>query len=236
MLSSASREFEDRKGALGTMHVEKFFSPNDLQEIEAAVREAEKRTSGEIVPYAVSRSDHYEAAVWKGAALGAFAVAVAAGVARYFADAWGVPSLAWVMLPAVLGGALGYAAAAAIRPFKLVLTGASKVDHRVRQRALAAFLESEVFKTRGRTGVLIFLSLFERRVVVLADAGINARVGQHEWDAIVAGIVEGIRTGHPGTALAGAIARCGELLERPRVARAADDTDELPDRLQMREE
>ena len=73
------------------MHVEKFFSAADLQEIEAAVRGAEKQTSGEIVPYAVSRSDHYETAAWKGATLGAFAVVVAAGAARYLGDVWGVP-------------------------------------------------------------------------------------------------------------------------------------------------
>ncbi len=218
------------------MHVAKFFSPDDLREIEEAVRAAERRTAGEIVPYAVSHSDHYEAAPWKGAALGAFAAALAAGAARWLGESWGLPSPAWVVVPPLAGGALGYLAAAAIRPFKLALAGAAKVEHRVRQRAAAAFLEHEVFKTRSRTGVLIFLSLLERRVVVLADAGINARVGQHEWDAIVAGIAAGIRDGRPGRALAEAIGRCGELLERDHLARAADDADELPDRLQMREE
>ncbi len=218
------------------MHLEKFFSPADLQEIEASVRAAEARSSGEIVPYAVSRSDHYEGAAWKGATLGALAAVVAAGIARWAGDAWGMPSPAWVMLPAMAGGALGYLAAAAIRPIRLALTGAAKVQHRVRQRAVAAFLENEVFKTRERTGVLIFLSLFERRVVVLADSGINSRVAQHEWDGVVAGVVAGIRAGRPGKALAGAIGQCGDLLERRQVVRAADDTDELPDRLQMKEE
>ncbi len=218
------------------MHVAKFFSEDDLREIERAVREAEARTSGEIVPYAVSHSDHYEAAAWKGAALGGFAAVVAAGVARWLGEAWGLPSPGWVTAPALVGGALGYLLTALVRPLKLALAGAAKVEHRVRQRAAATFLENEVFKTRGRTGVLIFLSLLERRVVVLADAGINARVGQHEWDAIVAGIAAGIRDGRPGRALAEAIGRCGELLERDHLARAADDADELPDRLQMREE
>ena len=218
------------------MHVETFFTSADLQEIEAAVRLAEKTTSGEILPYAVARSDHYETAAWKGATLGALAAVVAAGIARWAGETWGAPSTAWVMLPPAAGGALGFLAAHFVRPLKLALTGAAKVEHRVRQRALAAFLECEVFKTRGRTGVLIFLSLFERRVVILADAGINALVGQHEWDAIVSGVVAGIRTGHPGKALAGAIGHCGELLERHHAARSADDTDELPDTLQLREE
>ncbi len=218
------------------MRVEKFFTASDLKAIEAAVHEAEKRTAGEIVPCAVTHSDHYEAAAWKGAVLGAFAAVVAAAAARYFGDFWGAPALAWIALPPLVGGALGYAAAALVRPLRLALAGSAHVEHRVRQRAAEAFLENEVFKTRDRTGILLFLSLYERRVVVLGDAGINARVAQHEWDAVVAGVVAGMGAGKPGEALGGAIARCGELLERRGVAIRADDADELPDNLRMREE
>jgi putative membrane protein len=218
------------------MHVEKFFSPADLKEIEAAVQEAEARTAGEIVPYAVSHSDHYEAAAWKGATLGAF-LAVAAAAATYqLGGFWGGFILAWILLPPLAGGALGFATAALIRPLRLWLAGPAAVDHHVRQRATAAFVENEVFRTRERTGVLIFLSLLERRVVVLGDSGISARVEQQEWDAVVAGIVEGIRSGQPGRALAGGIRRCGELLARRGVAVRPDDADELPDQLQMSEE
>jgi putative membrane protein len=224
------------KGARVAMRVERFFTASDLQAIEAAVHEAEKGTSGEIVPCAVAHSDHYEAAAWKGAVLGAFAAVVVAAAARYFGDFWGFPALGWIVLPPLIGGALGYAAAAMVRPLKLALAGRAHVEHRVHQRAAEAFLENEVFKTRERTGVLIFLSLYERRVVVLGDAGINAHIGQHEWDAVVAGIAAGMRAGKPGQALGAAIARCGELLERRGVAIRADDTDELPDTLRMQEE
>lgn len=218
------------------MHVEKFFSPADLEKIETAVREAEATTAGEIVPYVVSHSDHYEAATWKGATLGAF-VAVASAAALYeLGGFWGGFILAWILLPPLAGGAAGFAAVALIRPLKLWLAGPAAVEHHVRQRAAAAFLENEVFRTRERTGILIFLSLFEHRVVVLGDSGISARVEQREWDAVVAGIVEGIRSGQPGTALATAIRRCGGLLTRRGVAIRPDDTDELPDQLRMREE
>jgi putative membrane protein len=216
--------------------VESFFSRADLEEIEAAVREAEGMTAGEIVPFVVSHSDHYEAAPWKGATLGAF-LAVAAAAAAYQAGGfWGDFLLAWILLPALVGGAVGFAAVALVRPLRLWLAGAATVDRRVHQRATAAFVENEVFRTKERTGILIFLSLFERRVVVLGDSGINARVQQREWDAIVATIVEGIRSGRPGAALASAIRRCGELLTRRGVAIRPDDTDELPDQLRMREE
>ncbi len=216
--------------------VETFFSPADLAEIEKAVREAEARTAGEIVPFAVSHSDHYEAAMWKGATLGAFAVVLGAALVHYFADLWAGPTVVWIAVPALAGGAIGYLAAAVTRPLKLWLAGTATVEHHVHQRAAAAFLETEVFKTRDRTGVLIFLSLFERRVIVLGDAGINAHVKQHEWDAIVAGIVNGIRSGHSGAALAAGIRSCGELLVRRKVKVRSDDADELPDTLQMREE
>jgi putative membrane protein len=218
------------------MHVGTFFSAADLKEIEAAVNEAEAGTSGEIVPYAVSHSDHYEAAAWKGATLGAFVGVVGAAAVHVLAGFWGGFSLAWLVLPAFVGGAVGFVAAALIRPLKLWLAGPAAIDHQVRLRANTAFLKSEVFKTRERTGVLIFLSLLERRVVVLGDSGINSRVEQHEWDAIVAGIVNGIRAGQTGKALAGAIRRCGELLTHRGVAIRPDDTDELPDQLRMREE
>ena len=218
------------------MHVEKFFSPADLKKIEAAVHEAEATTAGEIVPFVVSHSDHYEAAAWKGATLGAFVAVVAAAALYELGGFWGGFLLAWILLPSLAGGAAGFTAAALIRPLKLWLAGPAAVDHHVRQRAAAAFLENEVFRTRERIGILLFLSLLERRVIVLGDSGINARVEQHEWDAIVAGIVEGLRSGQPGKALATAIRRCGELLAHRGVAVRSDDTDELPDQLRMREE
>ncbi len=219
-----------------TVRVERFFTASDLKAIETAVGEAEQRSAGEIVPVAVAASHHYEAAAWKGAVLGAFAAVAAAAAARLAGGFWGVPSLLWIALPPLLGGALGYAAAAFIRPLKLALVGRAEVEHQVHHRAEAAFLENEVFKTRERTGVLIFLSLYERRVVVLGDAGINAHVQPHEWDGVVAGIVAGIRAGTPGAALAGGIRRCGELLARRGVALRRDDRDELPDNLRMQEE
>jgi putative membrane protein len=218
------------------MRVEGFFSPADLKEIEAAVREAEATTAGEIVPYAVSHSDHYEAAAWKGATLGAFLAVVAAAATYWLGGFWGGFILAWILAPPLVGGAVGFTAVALIRPLKLWLAGPAALDHHVRQRAAAAFLENEVFRTRERTGILIFLSLLERRVVVLGDSGINARVEQHEWDTVVAQIVDGIRAGKPGSALASGIRRCGELLARRGVAVLPDDTDELPDQLRMREE
>ncbi len=213
------------------MDLETFFTPADLQAIRSAVEEAERRTSGEIVPYAVPASDAYLNALWKGAALGAVTGPLAALAVYYAAGLWGTHLNLWISLPAAAGAAAGFLLAAYVTPVKRWLAGDEMLDLRTGQRASMAFLEQEVFRTRDRTGILLFLSLFEHRVVVLGDAGINKQVEQSQWEGIVAGAVAGIRAGRPGAALAEAIRQCGELLERHGVALQPEDFNELPDEL-----
>lgn len=216
------------------MDASAFFKPEDIDEIKAAVAAAEAGTSGEIVPYVVGRSDDYPEASWKAAAFGAFAGALLAAGIHEIGHFWGY-SLGWIALPSFAGAACGVLAALA-PGVRLRLVSPEQLAEQVDRRARAAFLEQEVFKTRERTGVLIFVSLFEHRVVVLGDAGINAKVEQSQWDAIVADIVAGIRAGAPGAALAKAIGRCGALLAERRVERRSDDRDELDDGLRFRRE
>jgi putative membrane protein len=81
--------------------------------------------------------------------------------------------------------------------------------------------------TRDKTGILILVSLFEHRVFVLADRGINKQVPKETWDEIVHIVTEGIHSGRTCDALCAAIFRCGELLE-VHFPKKTDDTDELP--------
>jgi putative membrane protein len=100
-------------------------------------------------------------------------------------------------------------------------------------RAADAFISEEVFKTRDRTGILIFLSLEEHKVLVVGDRGIDAKVDRSEWEDVVARIVRGINIGHPADGLVDAIAQCGVLLEKHGFQRRQDDTNELPNRLRV---
>ena len=218
------------------MRAGKFFSPEALLEIERAVEAAEQHTSGEIVPYVVGRSDDYPQAAWKAACAGALIAALAAAAIRAWGGFWGPASAWWLALPPLAGAALGLIAVALLPPLRRALIAGADLEEAVERRAALAFLEQEVFDTAERTGILLFLSLFERRVVVLGDTAINRAVVKEDWEAIVAEVVAGIRAGTPGAALAGAIARCGELLERHRVVRRADDRDELPDYLRIKPE
>ena len=213
------------------LSLQRFFSPADHAAIESAVREAETRSAGEIVPYAVERCDRYARAVWTAATLGALAGALAGALVRWSADFWGGPVALWIALPPSTGAALGWLAAFALPALRRLLVPPEVMAERVRQRAAEAFLAEEIFRTRDRTGILIFVSLFERRVVVRADRGLDGVVTPREWEEVVAGIAAGMRRGQAGPALAAGIRRCAILVGRlpPR----PDDRDELPGQLRL---
>ena len=217
------------------MQTDRFFSQADRDAIQAAVRGAESRSSGEIVPYVVERSDEYQNALWKGAALGALLGPMAAFALQRWSPIWGIPLGIWIALPAPLGGAIGYLLAL-LPPVRRWMAGEHALDARARRRAAVAFLDQEVFRTRQRTGILLFVSLFERRVVLLADSGIHQKVEEGAWEAITRRLAGGLRGGRPGPALAEAIQACGELLERHGVERQADDRDELSNELRLERE
>lgn len=211
-----------------------YFNQADLEAVRRAVDAAEGKTAGEIVPYVVLASDEYEGTLWRGAALGALLVPLVAAAIHELVGLWG-PVLLWLALPAPLGAALGYLAAAVVPAVKRALTPAEVMARRVARRASVAFLEEEVFATAERTGILLFLSLFEHRVVVLGDSGINARVEAGEWQTLSDRLAAGIRAGRAAAALVEAVGECGRLLARRGVERRPDDRDELSDELRRRE-
>jgi putative membrane protein len=211
------------------------FTEADRRAIAEAARNAEGTTSGEIVPYVVGVCDDYPEVGWKAAALGAL-IGGGAGMSMHvLVGIWGGSLWLWLVLP-LLVGAIGAAVAARVWPdLRRGLIGADALDVCARRRAAVAFLEEEVFATRDRTGILIFVALFEHRVVVLGDTGINRVVPEGAWQGVVDDIVEGVRAGQPAEALKGAIAECGRLLADHRFEIRPDDTNELADELRIRE-
>jgi putative membrane protein len=212
--------------------LDRAFDQATRERIAAAVAAAEKATGAEIVPTVVAAADDYPEATWKAAAGGALLAVALAVVVHLWLGGWGGAPLGWSLLPGLLGAA-GGGLLAQWQPLRRLLVGVERLERRVRLAAEAAFLEHEVFATRDRTGVLVFVSLFEHRVVVLGDAGINARVPPERWQGIADAVALGIRQGRPGEALCEAIGSCGALLAARGVERRADDRNELPDVLRL---
>jgi putative membrane protein len=213
--------------------VSKLFTQSDLGRISNAVKEAERRTSGEIVPYVVDESDIYEEAEWRAGALLGLCVLFLYTALERFSPSWLPPNIVDVALLTTVAAIAGGVVTRFAPVFKRLFAGTHTMNTRTHQRAAQAFISEEVFNTRERTGVLIFLSLLERKVVVLGDSGINAKVKQSDWEEIVKLIVAAIRAKKPADGLIAAIAKCGSLLETEGVAIRRDDTDELPDNLRI---
>ncbi len=222
--------------ATARTELERMFTVEDREAIAAAIRSAEGITAGEVVPYVVGRCDSYRGAAWSAAAWGGVIGAAVSGLVHWLGGYWASPAGLWSTVPVVLGACAGYALTAGIPALRRLLTPPSVLNDRTQRRAALAFLHEEVFATRERTGILIFLALFERRVVVLADAGINAKVDQEEWNGIVAELREEVRRGRPAEGLITAIGACGRLLAERKVSIRPDDRNELPDTLRMADE
>lgn len=212
--------------------VSTIFSEQDLAKIREAVQAAERRTRGEIVPMVVPASGRYgEARHRAGLAVALLALAVLITLDHGW-DLWwwSRRPAGWILLGPVLAYSLGQWAGLLPGCIRLFASDA-RMSQKVRRRAEQAFYQHGLHKTKEGTGVLIMMSLLERRVQVLADRAINDRVPPGTWDRLVAGLVEGIRAGRPTEALCQAIACCGDLLAAHFPAREGDNPDELEDDL-----
>lgn len=204
----------------------------DQQAIQEAVRKAELRTSGEIVPFVVARSSSYLIAFWKAAGIFGMAALVFILLMSTVYTGWG---FGWMLTPpgivviVTVSALLGVLLVRFIPGLQRLIAGRAALIEGVRNRAFQAFISEEIFNTRERTGILLFISIFERRVEVIGDSGINAHVKQEDWSSVVADVISGIRAGKLGDGLVSAIDRCGGLLEDKGVEIRPDDTNELSD-------
>ena len=212
-------------------------SESEHDRIREAVVKAEGRTSGEIVPFIVPRSDPYEAAIWKGAAAGSVLALLAAVLVFNFYQGWGLGWLhtGWgTALLVTIVGSLGGILAAFVPSVRRALAGTDAMTRSVHRYAMKAFVEEEVFNTRDRTGILLFISLFEHRIEVLGDSGINQKVSADEWVDVVEHIRSGIRSGRFADGLIEGIEMCGHLLEKSGVEIREDDSNELSNTVRFR--
>ncbi|GAB2994991.1 membrane protein [Arenimonas maotaiensis] len=97
-----------------------------------------------------------------------------------------------------------------------------------RGRAEQLFSALRVWDTADNSGVLLYLQLAERRVEIVADRGIAARVPAAEWQALTAAFAEDMRCGEPSQAVLACLGRINALLALHFPA-SADNPRELPD-------
>lgn len=198
-----------------------FLTRNEQDRLVRCVQDVEAKTSGEIVPVIASISyDYPRAAHLGGLLLGIFA-ALGLSLVLGRDDMWIFLAL---FLPSyIFFSRLLMRYPSLKRPF---LTKA-EMREEVEEAAITSFHTNGLHRTRDMTGIIIYISVYERMVQVLADKGINDKVNPEVWEEVVTMVTDGIKTGSPGRALCRGVERCGELITHHFPIKH-DDTDELP--------
>jgi putative membrane protein len=205
-----------------------FFTVEEKERLKATVHGVESRTIGEIVVMVVDRSDHYiEAEILGGILLGSL-LSLIVTLLYLHSSLWSYVPLSFLLFfPCRF-------LFQKIDVMKRPLIGIKRREESVRLRAERAFFEKGLYKTKKYTGVLFFLSLFERKVWVLADKGIYAKMDQETLTRFANEVSRGIREGRACEALSQAIQEIGILLSK-HFPITSDDTDELPDAVMTEE-
>ena len=199
-----------------------FFSEPEKEKVTSLVKKAELETSGEIAVMVVDASDSYRETEFLGALLLSAFIALVMAVSMHLITIWSyIPAVILFWFPALLF----------MRRFprlKLVLVGKNRVVEAVRERAIRAFFEKKLYRTREETGVLIFISTLEHKVWILGDRGINERIGPRLWQELAGELAAKIRDDHAFEGVCAVLEKLGAVLEE-HFPRAANDTNELSD-------
>ena len=221
-------------------------NPADRARVADAVRAAEATTDGEIVPIVAAQSDAYHdvALHWSVLAM-LFLVALLAALPRQgeglldpltgllgkgWEDGWTGAELLTALLVAL--ALVFLLATRALKPLRarLVLTPGTTKARRVRARAILLFRTAIEARTATATGVLLYLSLAERRAEIVADRAIATRVDPAEWGEAMAVLIDALRDGRPGDGMVAAIERIGAVLAA-HFPHTGTDPNELSDAL-----
>lgn len=214
------------------MNIKKILTDEFKTKIKKTVQEAEKQSGGEIVTYITQKSDDYNYIYWAAGFLSAFLIIIIF-IFLYNFYHFITSNILYFsgiifLLPLLIIGLLY-----SIKSLRLLLIDKDRLDYYVNLKAKEAFLEQEIFKTEDRTGVLIYISIFEKRVVVLGDSGINKKVKKEKWDTVIKTIINGIKNNSLESGITNGILLCGKILKENNVKRKVRDKNELNDNIHV---
>jgi putative membrane protein len=194
---------------------------DERKAIGEAIRAAEQRTCGQIVCVLARSSSDYSAIPIQWAAVLALIVPwpliyfTQLTVQRIF--------LTQIIVFILAGLILSWS------PLRMALVPRAVQRARAHRGAIEQFFLRGLAHTRHRCGVLIFVSMAEHYVRIVADQGVAAKVAQSEWKDAVDALTGHMRHGRIAAGFIAAIERCGAVL----AAHAPPDgtPDNLPDRI-----
>jgi len=185
------------------------------------VREIESNTDAEIVIVVRARSGPYRHADYLFGALLAFAGLLFVLLSPFDFQTY------WVPIDVALFFVLGAFGSSRSNLIRRLLTTKKFRARAARTGAAAMFYEAGIANTHAENGLLIYLSLLEQRLEVIADRGILTSVPALEWNHALFELNQAGRRAEPGS-LTKALQDLGALLAKHKPA-TGDNPNELPD-------
>jgi putative membrane protein len=197
------------------------FAKEDHEAVAAAIRAAERQTSGQIVCVLARSSSAYAhiPILWSSV------LALVTPWPLIYFTPWSVQRLFVCQLAVIIVAGL----VLSWRRLRLLLVPRALQRARAHRAALEQFMVRGISRTHNRSGVLIFVSLAERYARIIADEGIAAKVHAAEWQAAIDVLTSHMRHGRIAAGFTAAIERCGAVLAAHAPPDGSDN--ELPDRL-----
>ncbi len=210
------------------------FTEKEKQNIKKAVENVEKTTSGEIVSYFVNRSDkYYSTAVWASLISGVIFLITIIILSFLWLLPFSFNIIHFSLFQLLLMGFV-FVIVHFLPFIKRPLIRYEIKERSVHNEATQAFVNEEVFNTKERTGILIFISEFEHMVEIIADSGINKTLKDNDKKEIVDTIIKGIKMNNPAEGIITAIHLCGNHLIKGDFSIKPGDTNELEDNIRIK--
>lgn len=208
----------------------KLLTEIERQSIEQRIAKIENNTCGELVIAIKNRSARYHQWALAAAAIGAAGAAFIAHGAMS-QDGTGVVD-PWTLTYAVLAGAVVATLLFFVPPLQAVVLPRSVCEQAVRDAAARHFTVHGVGRTKARTGVLLYMSAFERQAVVLADDGLARIVAEGFWEAQALVLRDGLVRRQLAVAIHKVLSSLGELLHAKAPA-GKTNANELSNRVEV---
>lgn len=195
------------------------FTSAEIQRVDEAVAAAETVTSAEIVPVIARSSGRYDRAE---DAFGACCGVALLLFVEFFLHPALEPPIDWrelslwpiltKLLFLTLGTVIGIVLSSHLPAVRRFFVPRRELTAEVQARAKQVFFDQRVHHTTGRWGILLYLSLFERRAVVLADDRIVEELGDSTIERWCMHLTEQVGAGDPIHALERVIAEIASEL------------------------
>ncbi len=173
--------------------------------IAQAIETAEQNTSGELVAVLAQSSDDYLYIPILWAALLALVLPGILMLSQWpidFVQIYQYQVGTFILLTLLFHWA----------PIKMSLIPPAVKKARAALRARDEFLTLGLHNTSNRSAIMIFVSVAEHYVEILADQGISDKVPDAEWNGLVSNFIEHIRHNDFTTGYVETIQRCGEIM------------------------